>query len=178
MQDILRSTRRSYMDRIIIVDKNDKPIGLKGYKELVYEDIYRVSALWLTDKSTSDCLITQRKWSKHHDPGKWMAAASGTLDEGETYEQNMIKEIEEEIGLTKLNLTEGPKEFVDDGKHKYFVQWFSAQVDKDEVDIRIQEEEVETYSWIKQDELVRDVAKNPDKYVPSMQNALNILGVS
>ena len=165
------------MDKIIIVDDHDEPISLKGYSELQYEDIYRVSALWLTDKNTGDCLITQRKWSKHNDPGKWMAAASGTVDEGETYKQNMVKEIEEEIGLSNLNLTEGPKEFVDDGKHKFFVQWFVAQVDKDKATIRIQEEEVEAYTWIKKEDLIREVMDNPSKYVPSIQNALKILGV-
>ena len=162
----------------MLLDKNDKPIALKGYDELSYEDIYQVSALWLTDINTGDCLITQRKWTKHHDPGKWMAAASGTVDEGETYVQNIVKETEEEIGLTGLNLTEGPKEFVDDGKHKFFVHWFIAQVDKNKVTIKIQDEEVEDYVWMNIDELVKDVLNNPNKYVPSMQNALKILGVS
>ncbi len=165
------------MNRIVIVDERDEPISSKDYGELRYEDIYRVSALWLTDKNTGDCLITQRKRTKHHDPGKWMAAVSGTVEEGETYEQNMIKEIEEEIGLTGLGLAEGPKEYVDDGQHKFFVQWFVSQVDKDEVTIEIQEEEVEAYSWIEKDKLVKEVAENPDKYVPSMQNALKLLGV-
>ena len=165
------------MVKIIIVDERDMPISLKGYEELKYEDIYRVSALWLTDKVTGDCLITQRTWTKHNDPGKWMAAASGTIEEGESYEQNIVKEIEEEIGLTNLNLKKGPKEFVDDGKHKFFVQWFTGNVDKNEVQIRIQAEEVETYAWVNKDMLIKDVAQNADKYVPSMQNALLILHV-
>jgi isopentenyl-diphosphate Delta-isomerase len=165
------------MNKIIIVDRNDKPIALKTFSEINNIDIHRVSALWLSDLNTGDCLITQRKWTKHHDPGKWMAAASGTVDEGETYEQNMIKEIEEEIGLSNLHLIEGPKEFVDDGKHKFFVQWFTAQVDKDDVTIKIQSDEVEAYSWINKDELIEDVRQDPNKYVPSMQNALKILGL-
>lgn len=166
------------MDKIIIVDKEDRPIALKRYDKVDYEDIYRVSALWLTDTKSGDCLITQRKWTKHHDPGKWMAAASGTVDEGETYTQNMVKEIEEEIGLTNLQLILGPKEFVDDGKHRFFVQWFLAGVDKDKVTVKIQEEEVEAYAWIDTAQLIKDVADNPDKYVPSMRNALEILHVS
>jgi len=165
------------MDKIIIVDKDDQPIALKRYDEAGYQDIHRVSALWLTDARTGDCLITQRKWTKHHDPGKWMAAASGTVDKGETYQQNMVKEIEEEIGLTGLSLAAGPKEFVDDGQHKFFVQWFIAQTDKDKAVIKIQEEEVEAYAWVNKTELIKDVTENPDKYVPSMRNALKILRV-
>jgi isopentenyldiphosphate isomerase len=166
------------MSRVVIVDKNDTPVTLKTYDELQYEDIYRVSALWLEDINTGDCLITQRKWSKHNDPGKWMAAASGTVDEGESYKENMVKEIEEEIGLTNLELAKGPKEYVDNNQHKFFVQWFLAQVDMNKVSIKIQEEEVEAYLWVNKNELIKDVADNPNKYVPSMKNALKILGIS
>jgi hypothetical protein len=80
--------------------------------------------------------------------------------------------------LSNLTLSNGPKEFVDDGKNKFFVQWFKANVDKDKVTIRIQEEEVEDYAWVHKEKLVKDVNNNPEKYVPSMLNDLKILGVA
>ena len=162
--------------KIIIVDSEDNQIGLKEFGTLDYEDIYQVSALWLTDIKTGDVLIAQRKWTKHNDPGKWSAAAAGTVDEGETYEENIIKEIEEEIGLTGLDLTEGPKEFIDDGKHKYFVKWFFASVDKDTTKITVQEEEVEDTKWIPQKVLVVDVSNNPEKYTPHFDDSLKAVG--
>ena len=131
------------MTKVVIVDKKDRPIGLKAYSDLAYEDIYRVSALWLSDSNTGDYLMTQRKWTKHNDPGKWMAAASGTIEEGESYDENIVHEIEEEIGLKNLKLRKGPKKYVDEDKHRFFVQWYFAEVDKDKVSINIQEEEVE-----------------------------------
>jgi isopentenyldiphosphate isomerase len=79
--------------------------------------------------------------------------------------------------MSSLRLIQGPKEFVDDGVHKFCVQWFTAQADKNEATIKIQEDEVEVYAWISQDALVKDVRRNPSKYVPSMHNALKILGV-
>jgi len=123
----------SKMNKVVTVDKNDRPIGLKSYSDLKYEDIYRVSALWLTDLAGLSCLITQRKWSKHNDPGKWMAAVSGTIEQGETYDENIVHEIDEEIGLNGHKLRNGPKEFIDDGTHQFFVQWYFAEVDKDRV---------------------------------------------
>lgn len=165
------------MSKVVIVDETDKPIGLKSYSELKYEDIYRVSVLWLTDKSTADLLMTQRKWTKHNDPGKWMAAASGTIEEGEEYDENIAHEVEEEIGLTDLKFRKGFKEFIDDGKHKFFAQWYFADVDKDKVTIKIQEEEVEGYKWVSSEELVKEVNSNPDKFVPSLKNSLKLLGI-
>jgi isopentenyldiphosphate isomerase len=164
-------------ERIIIVDRHDSPIHLKGYAELHYEDIYRVTALWLTDVQTGDVLLQQRKWSKHTDPGKWQCAVSGTVDESETYEENMAKEIEEEIGLYDLKITEGPKEYVDDGSHKFFCQWFLSTTDKTTAKIIIQESELEDYRWISKDELIADVTDNPGKYAPSMWDGMEILGV-
>jgi len=163
--------------QVVIVDAQDQPIGLKDYADLQYEDAYRVSALWLTDEATGDVLITQRKWTKHNDPGKWMAAASGTIEEGEDYDQNIIHEIEEEIGLSNLKLNKGPKEYTDDGVHKYFVQWYLAETNKNETTITIQEEEVEEYAWIPLDKLINDLKANPEKYVPSLAKDMRTLGV-
>jgi isopentenyl-diphosphate Delta-isomerase len=121
--------------------------------------------------------MTQCKWTKHNDPGKWMAAVSGTIEEGEDYDENIAHEAEEEIGLTDLKFRKGFKEFIDDGKHKFFAQWYFAEVDKDRVTIKIQEEEVEGYKWVPREELVKEVDSNPDKFVPSLKNSLNLLGI-
>lgn len=166
------------MNKVVIVGNDDNEIGVKRYDELRYEDIYRVSALWLVDEKTGDCLLTQRKWSKHNDPGKWMAAASGTIEEGESYDENIVHEVEEEIGITGLKLSKGPKDFVDDGKHQFFVQWYSAKVDKDNIAITIQEEEIESYAWVPINKLLQDVTNSPQNFVPSMLRSLKVLGVT
>ncbi len=161
----------------LVVDQNDNPIGAKPWQEMQYDDTYRVSALWLTDTENGDILLAQRKWTKKNDPGKWGTAVAGTIEEDETYESNIVKETEEEIGLTGLKLTLGPKTFTDDGKHKFFCQWFFASVDKSAVTIRIQEEEVEAVKWVAKAWLLNDVEQNPDNYTPSTPENLAALGV-
>jgi len=94
----------------ITVDENDNPIGSKHWRIMQYDNIYRVSALWLTDRTIGEILLAQRKWTKKNDPGKWGAVVYGTIEVGETYDSNIIKEIEEEIGLTGLKLQKGPKQ--------------------------------------------------------------------
>lgn len=165
------------MAKVVVVDEKDTPIGLKDYPDLKYQDVYQVSVLWLTDINTGDILMTQRKWTKHNDPGKWMAAASGTIEEGETYDENIVHEIEEEIGLTGLDLTKGPKEFIDEDKHRFFAQWYFAEVDKNKVTIKIQEDEVEAYRWVPKQQLIEELSDNPDKFVSSLRNSLKLLGI-
>ena len=78
--------------QIQIVDKNDTVIGTKERDEIDYSsDIYRVSALWLTN-SNGQALIAKRAMAKKNSPGKWGPAVAGTLETDETYETNIYKD--------------------------------------------------------------------------------------
>ena len=161
------------MDReqIIIVDENDNPIGFKDRDELDYgKDIYRVSALWLTN-SKGYILLAQRSTKKTRGPGLWGPAAEGTVDINESYEDCIIREAREELGLINLKFESGQKIFRD-GTRKYFRQLFRANIDKDVAEFQLQEEEVDRAKWISPQELVQDVRANPDKYVSSMPQIL------
>lgn len=129
------------------------------------------------DTSTGNVLMAQRAWTKRNNPGQWACAVAGTIEEGETYDSNIVKEIEEEIGLTCLSLTTGPKQFVDDGTHKYFCQWYFASIDKDSAVLTPEEGAVEELRWLVPKELIADVSLNPDKYTPTAMETFKFLGV-
>lgn len=150
-----------------IVDKDDNLVGLKPRDEIDFQnDYYRISGVWLTN-SRGQVLIAQRKLTKDKDPGKWGPAAAGTLEEGETYEANAYKEAEEEIALTGVTFELGPKMTFEQPRHSH-LQWFMARVEWPEEKFVPQPSEVERVRWIDEAELARDVAANPNKYVPSM----------
>ena len=162
------------MGKIIIVDRDNKEIGVKERSSLDYsKDIYRVSALWLTN-SKGETLIAQRSLAKDKDPGLWGPAAAGTLDEGETYESNIYKEVEEEIGLTGYTFSEGPMFFVNTPR-MYWGQYYLLQADIPIDDFSLQEDEVEAVKWIDVEELKQDVAKHPEKYVNNLGRLLKTL---
>ncbi len=108
--------------QIPIVNEQDEIIGYKDRKDRNLVDITRVSALWITNED-GEILLAQRGLNKTHSPGLWGPAVAGTVEEGETYESNIIKEAEEEIGLVAR---EGEVEDV---------RWF----DKDELKILLKE---------------------------------------
>jgi isopentenyldiphosphate isomerase len=160
--------------QIQIVDDSDNLIAHKARADVdPAKDIYRVAALWLTN-SSGDVLIAQRKFTKESNPGKWGPAVAGTVDEGETYEINIYKEAEEEIGLTGVTFQIGPKLRAYEPRN-HFTQWYTAQVDRAADSFVIQEEEVEAVKWISQAELIRDVGVNPDRYITSMGETMEIL---
>lgn len=161
--------------RIQIVDNNDEIIGHKDRDKVDYaKDIYRSACLWL-ENGRGDVLLAQRKLSKDKDPGKWGPAVSGTVDEGETYATNIIKEAEEEIGLSGVNFTPVAK-LREVAPRQYFIQIFRSEVDKPVNEFTPQESEVEQLHWIPKQELIKDLSEHPEKYVPSMPKLISILG--
>ena len=86
-------------DRIVVVDEEDNVVGAE-LRSIVDEKglRYRVSGLWLRN-SRGEVLLARRALTKTHYPGRWGPAVAGTVEEGESYEQNIVKEAEEELGL-------------------------------------------------------------------------------
>ncbi len=161
------------MNKIIIVDENDEIIGSKKFEEIKQADTYRVSALWI-ENSSEAVLLAQRSFQKKNNPGKWGPAVAGTIEEGETYESNVYKEAEEEIGL-KGEVFKKAHKIKRTGKRNYFCQWYYLQIDKKLDYFKIQEDEVEQIRWFSTKELKAELKNNPDKFLGSMGKILETI---
>lgn len=148
---------------IIIVNGQDEIIDYKERGTLAREDIYRVSALWVTN-SQGDVLLAQRAFTKKQHPGMWGPAVAGTVDEGETYDENIVKEAEEEIGLSGVQPQISKKQRIS-GEHNHFTQWYTLTLNKPAEQFKIQEEEVEQVKWFTRNELKHELTENPDQYL-------------
>lgn len=162
--------------RIVIVDDNDQLIGYKDRDALAEGDIYRVTSAWITN-SKGEILLAQRAFSKKKDPGKWSCAVAGTVDEGEDYDDNIVKEIEEEIGvkLPLNSLHKGPKMRIRGSKNDFFGQWYAGTLDMSESALVIQKEEVAAVRWVSRDEIRRLMRESPDFFIPSASQWLPAL---
>lgn len=160
-----------------VVNDKDEIVGHKLREDIDWKkDIYRIAAVWLTNPE-GQVLIAQRALMKDKDPGMWGPAAAGTLEEGETYDSNIYKEAEEELGLTGITFTKGPLQRFYEPRHA-FCQWFTGVCDWPSEKFVLQKEEVEQVSWVSLDELRQDVQTNPDSYTPSMGSIVNLLADS
>jgi len=149
--------------RIPIVDEQDNLLYYKDKKERDPKEITRVSGLWITDKD-GNILLAQRAFTKKGHPGLWGPAVAGSVEEGETYETNIVKEAEEEIGLTGFEYKIGPK-IRRSSTHEYFAQWFTATVDKN-YPFKKEDKEVEAIKWFSPEELAILVKNQPDIFLP------------
>jgi len=153
-------------NKIIIVDENDNEIGSEIRDDKIREGIYRVSALWLKS-SNENVLLAKRALTKAHHPGKWGPAVAGTIEEGETYDSNIIKETEEELGLKDIKLEKACKKRIS-GKYNFFVQWYKLILDKDINDFNYSREEIDEIKWISKEDLIKEFNENPEDFLSSI----------
>lgn len=156
--------------KIIIVDEQDTVIGYKDRDAVQREDIYRVSALWIIN-SKDEILLARRALSKSHSPGMWGPAVAGTVEEGETYEANIIKEAQEELGLKNIKPRMGPKERKT-GEHNYFAQWYLLELDKPLSEFAVDKGEVAEIRWFSREELLKEIQNNPSLFLESIKRNL------
>jgi 8-oxo-dGTP pyrophosphatase MutT (NUDIX family) len=126
--------------------------------------------LWITN-SQGDILLAQRRHDKKVDPGKWAEAVGGTVEGNDSYEETVIREAEEELGIKNIKLKQGPKQFIT-VPCRYFVQWYEAVIDRSIDAFVIQENEVEQIAWIKRSQLERELKVTPEKYIAAMPEIL------
>jgi isopentenyldiphosphate isomerase len=143
--------------KIPFVDEDDNILGYKERSGEIKKEIYRVAALWITN-SKKQVLLARRALTKTNNPGRWGPAVAGTVEEGETYESNIIKEAEEELSLKNINIEKGKKVRVK-GKYNFFCQYFMAKIDKGAEDFNFNREEVLEVKWFTKQEIL-DMAKN------------------
>lgn len=163
------------MSRIIVVNKKDEFVCHKERDDRNKTDIIRVSGLLLINPK-NETLIAQRALSKVHDPGKWGTAVAGTVEEGETYISNIIKEAEEEIGLkiSEKDLISGDYGYVETS-HKYFRQLFYIRTDLPISSFKIDQNEVAEIRWVPISELLKLSKEKPKDFIASFPKIIGIL---
>lgn len=158
------------MAKIPVVDMNDNVLYYKERSDVSLDEIYRVSACWIMN-SQWDMLLAQRAWTKKNDPGKRWPAVAGTVTGDETYAENILHEIPEEIwiNISANQLINWPR-LLSSWKHKHFTKRFFAILDIPIEDFTKEEWAVEELRRWSIDELDIAINKTPDQLLNSTRN--------
>jgi isopentenyldiphosphate isomerase len=161
-------------EKIQIVDENDEPVGGATRQEAwANGSYYRLVQIVLRDEE-GNFLLQKRSSLKALFPNCWTNAASGHVDEGETYEISAPRELAEEIGV------ETPLQFIgkflvqkrmDDKIINQFNGVFEGQITRD-TKFTIQPLEVSEVQWFTPEELKEKIATSPDEFTPAMVRAV------
>lgn len=88
-------------EEFVVVDERDEIVGYRTRRDCHSDRslIHRAIGLLIFDKD-GRVLLQQRSLSKDTSPGYWSDSVGGHVMRGETYEQAMLRETSEELGLT------------------------------------------------------------------------------
>ena len=153
------------MEQVILVDELDKPIGLME-KQAAHVDphLHRAFSVFIFN-SKGELLMQQRALSKYHSPGLWTNTCCSHPRDGETTMDAASRRLMEEMGMAcemhevytfiyKAPVGQGLTE------HE-FDHVFIGQSD----DIpQINHEEVESWKYMRIDELKNDIQRHPEHY--------------
>lgn len=164
------------MSLCTLVDKNDTVVGYKERGALGPGDVYRITSLWVMNPK-HEVLLAQRVLAKKNDPGKWGPAVAGTIENNESYDEGIAKEAREELGITGIEFSRGPKLYIADNGHGqgYFCQTYVAQLDWPLERFQLLAEEVAAIRWVEIAELERDVIAFPDRFVTNFSGSSAIM---
>jgi isopentenyl-diphosphate Delta-isomerase len=170
------------MEYLILVDRNDKPIGIeeKVKCHLPNGKLHRAFTILLFNKE-GKLLLTQRSMDKMLWPGSWDGTVASHPRQTETYTSSAERRLPEELGIScKLDYLfkfEYHVPYKSIGSENEMCGTLIGIVD-DPTKIGMIKEEISDIKWVTLDELLEDIKKSPESYCPWMIVALYFLSES
>lgn len=130
-----------------VVDDHDQVIGKRAVSDLKQNERYRDVSVILRN-SAGDFLAAKRSAQKTVLPDHWGPSVTGSVEMGESYEQNAYKELAEELGLTDIPLTFVGNFCIDYTNFKVSTGLFTGLYNRSLDLLKLQQEEVDEVGWI------------------------------
>jgi len=148
-------------EQVIIVDENNKEIGV------VPRSVMRAKNLWyrgtavLVFNAEGEIFVHQRTFEKDVYPGYYDLKVGGAVEAGETYDENVARELEEELGIRDVSLKPLFILKYDGEKNRTFCKVFKCIYDGP---LKFQKEEIISGMFVSLKEL-RELIKK-EKFTP------------
>jgi isopentenyl-diphosphate Delta-isomerase len=167
------------MTQLVLVDKDDKEIGLKEKfaTHKIPVPLHRAISIVIYNKDKSEMLITKRAKIKPTWPNAWTNAVCSHPYPKESYQAAAKRRLFEELGFNtplKEVFWFNYSARMDNkiwGEHELdhtFVGKYEGKVEPDP-------DEVAGYEWISLKDLKKDLKANPNKYSPWFKIIMNKL---
>ncbi|AZD06129.1 Putative Nudix hydrolase YfcD [Pseudomonas chlororaphis] len=154
-------------EQVAWVDGEDQLLGTLARSELRERGLIGRGTYILLFNSAGELCVHRRTLSKAIYPGYWDVAAGGMVLAVESYAESAARELEEELGVSGVELTAHDHFFFEDTDNRLWCSAFSAVWDGP---LRLQPEEVLEARFITIDEVMREIAEKP--YCPDSLAAL------
>jgi isopentenyl-diphosphate delta-isomerase len=153
-------------ERIIFADENDQQIGAGTREEAWAKGLYvRIVRVILKDEK-GRVLSQLRGATKKSYPNCWTDSTSGHVDEGESYDESVVREMEEEIGVkTELSFVGkfASEDIVGDKTIREFNAIYEGAITS-ETPLKLEEGEVTEAKWFEISELKHIMDIHPEQF--------------
>jgi isopentenyl-diphosphate delta-isomerase len=152
-------------EQVILVDQNDAPLGTMEKMEAHEKGVLHRAFSVFVFNEKNELMLQQRAWHKYHSPGLWTNTCCSHQRMGEDSVSAGRRRLREEMGF------EVPLEFKVSFIYKApFVNGLTEH-ELDHVLVghfegapKVNSDEVASWKWMPMDELIQDMAENPDQY--------------
>lgn len=158
---------------VILVDKNDNPVGKMEKMEAHIEAVLHRAFSVFIFNSKGELLLQQRAGHKYHSPLLWTNTVCSHPREGETTEDAAHRRIIEEMGMDcdfKEVFTFLYKADVGQGLIEH--EFDHVFIGTSDIEPVINPEEVEAWKYVNLEWLEKDVVENPGEYTEWFKIAL------
>jgi len=128
---------KEYLD---IVDENNKVIGKADWDETRQNNLLHRGSAILIFNSKKELFIHKRSKQMRKYPNLFSTVVGGGVSSGESYDDNAIRELEEEVGIKDVKLNFLFQTLFNGDGARSFINVYSCVYDGD---MKFQEEEVE-----------------------------------
>ncbi len=123
-----------------IVDRNNQAIDSVPRSVMRNQHLIHRASYILVFNSKKELFLQKRTMTKDVFPGTWDVAAGGVVLAGESYEESAIRELDEELGVTGVNLHHHFDHFYEDENNRVWGRIFTCIHDGP---FTLQQEEIE-----------------------------------
>ncbi|MHA6492393.1 NUDIX hydrolase [Pseudomonas borbori] len=149
------------------VDEQDRLLGGLPRAQLRDRGLIGRGTFILLFNSAGELCVHRRTLSKALYPGYWDVAAGGMVLSDESYAESAARELEEELGISGVELREHQRFFFDQADNRLWCAVFSAVSD---APLRLQPEEVLEAAFMPVDQALRNAMHQP--FCPDSLQAL------
>lgn len=131
-------------EQVQLYDETGAPAGTAPRSRMRAENLIHSATGVVVTNSHGDVLVHRRTDTKDVYPGRWDFTAGGVRDVGETAYDGAVRELEEEVGISGVDLTPLGVQFYGDEHTRYWAHLYVAEWDGP---VRAQPEEVAVLEW-------------------------------
>jgi len=149
------------------VDAEDRVIGTYTRREIHRHDMRHRACHALLFNAAGELFLQHRSMLKDNNPGLWDSSCAGHVDSGESYDDCILRELEEELGVRLDTLPQRLFRVPASADN----EWEFAQIYRAEYDgpLQLDPEEVAGGRWLSCAQVDAWVAAEPESLTPGFR---------